>query len=181
MRHNASTTLGVHQCRERRQVGPEAASMFMGQPLPSMAVFPQECMGQLASILHQSNTCLAKVGGRRRAAAARGPQGRPRAGAVLRGGPPAAHPPPRKVLVWPRRCKLAHAFLREYSQKRLKLVQLLGQLGVFLTRSTRFHTLMPSRLHPDPPSPPPPLTCHPGGDSVHRALQEGKHGARGAA
>jgi hypothetical protein len=31
------------------------------------------------------------------------------------------------------RCKLAHAFLREYNYKRLKLAQLLGQLGVFLT------------------------------------------------
>ena len=38
-----------------------------------------------------------------------------------------------KVLSWPKRCKLAHAFLREYSYKRLKLAQLLGQLGVFLT------------------------------------------------
>jgi hypothetical protein len=39
----------------------------------------------------------------------------------------------RKVLGWPKICKLAHAFLWEYSYKRLKLVQLLGQLGVFLT------------------------------------------------
>ena len=39
----------------------------------------------------------------------------------------------RKVLGWPRRCKLAHAFLRGYSDKKLKLAQLLGQLGVFLT------------------------------------------------
>jgi hypothetical protein len=39
----------------------------------------------------------------------------------------------RKVLDWPRRCKLAHAFQWEYSHKRLKLGQLLGQLGVFLT------------------------------------------------
>jgi hypothetical protein len=37
------------------------------------------------------------------------------------------------VLVWPKRCKLAHAFLWEYSDKGLKLAQLLGQLGVFLT------------------------------------------------
>jgi hypothetical protein len=29
--------------------------------------------------------------------------------------------------------KLTHAFLWEYSYKRLKLAQLLGQLGVFLT------------------------------------------------
>jgi hypothetical protein len=32
----------------------------------------------------------------------------------------------RKVLGWPRRCKLAHAFLWEYSYKRLKLAQLLA-------------------------------------------------------
>ena len=37
------------------------------------------------------------------------------------------------VIGWPKRCKLAHAFLQEYSDKRLKLAQLLGQLGVFLT------------------------------------------------
>jgi hypothetical protein len=39
----------------------------------------------------------------------------------------------RKVLGWCKRCKLAHAFLWEYGYKRLKLAQLLGQLGVFLT------------------------------------------------
>ena len=32
----------------------------------------------------------------------------------------------RKVLGWPKRCALVHAFLWEYSYKRLKLVQLLG-------------------------------------------------------
>ena len=42
-------------------------------------------------------------------------------------------PAARKVSGWPKRCKLAHAFLWEYSYKRLKLAQLLGQLGVFLT------------------------------------------------
>jgi hypothetical protein len=36
----------------------------------------------------------------------------------------------RKVSGRPKRCKLAHAFLREYSYKRLQLAQLLGQLGV---------------------------------------------------
>jgi hypothetical protein len=35
------------------------------------------------------------------------------------------------VLGWPKRCQLAHAFLREYSYKRLKSAQLLDQLGVF--------------------------------------------------
>jgi hypothetical protein len=39
----------------------------------------------------------------------------------------------RKMLGWPKRCKLAHAFLWADSGKRLKLAQLLGQLGVFLT------------------------------------------------
>ena len=36
------------------------------------------------------------------------------------------------MLVWPKRCKLAHAFLWESSYKRLKLAQLLGQRGVLL-------------------------------------------------
>ena len=39
----------------------------------------------------------------------------------------------RKALGRPKRCKLVHAFLWEYSDKRLKLAQLLGQLGVFPT------------------------------------------------
>jgi hypothetical protein len=39
----------------------------------------------------------------------------------------------RKVLCWPKRCKLAHAFLWEHSYNRLKLAQLLGQLFFFLT------------------------------------------------
>jgi hypothetical protein len=39
----------------------------------------------------------------------------------------------RKVLGWPKRCKLARALLRESSYKRLELAQLLGQLGAFLT------------------------------------------------
>jgi hypothetical protein len=44
----------------------------------------------------------------------------------------------RKVLCWPKICKLAHVFLWEYSYKGLKLAQLLGQLGIFLTcRSKR--------------------------------------------
>ena len=38
-----------------------------------------------------------------------------------------------KVVRLAQKCKLAHAFLREYSYKRLKLAQLLGQLGAFLT------------------------------------------------
>ena len=41
----------------------------------------------------------------------------------------------REVLGWPKRCKLTHAGLWEYNYKRLKLAQLLGQLGIFLTRS----------------------------------------------
>ena len=39
----------------------------------------------------------------------------------------------RKASGWPKRCRLAHAFLWEYSYKRLQLAQLLGQLGDFLT------------------------------------------------
>jgi hypothetical protein len=35
----------------------------------------------------------------------------------------------RKALGWPNICKLTHACLREYRYKRLKLAQLLGQVG----------------------------------------------------
>ena len=43
-------------------------------------------------------------------------------------------PRARKVSGWPKRCKLAHAFLWECNcYKGLKLAQLLGQPGVFLT------------------------------------------------
>jgi hypothetical protein len=38
-----------------------------------------------------------------------------------------------KVLSWPKRCKLAHAFQWECSYKRLKLAQLLGRHGALLT------------------------------------------------
>ena len=41
----------------------------------------------------------------------------------------------RRVSGWPKRCKLAHAFLWEYIDERLKLAQLLGQLGVFLPQA----------------------------------------------
>ena len=34
---------------------------------------------------------------------------------------------------WPKRRTLAHAFLREYSDKRLKLAQHVDKLGIFLT------------------------------------------------
>ena len=55
--------------------------------------------------------------------------------AGLEGGPALGRlpRPARKVLGWPKRCKLAHVFMWEYIYKRLKLAQLLGQLGVFLT------------------------------------------------
>ena len=47
---------------------------------------------------------------------------------------------------WPKRCKLAHAFLWEYSYKRL--TQLLGQLGVFLTLAPGVATSVPqARFH----------------------------------
>ena len=39
----------------------------------------------------------------------------------------------RNVLAWPKRRKLAHAFLREFSHKRLELAQLPGQLGALST------------------------------------------------
>jgi hypothetical protein len=39
----------------------------------------------------------------------------------------------RKVLGWPKIRELAHTFLWEYGYKMMKLAQLLGQLGVFLT------------------------------------------------
>jgi hypothetical protein len=59
------------------------------------------------------------------------------AGRLLRRRPPAAAVPvlrASKVLGWPTRCKLARVLRWGYSHKRLKLAQLLGQLGVFLTR-----------------------------------------------
>ena len=46
-------------------------------------------------------------------------------------------------LGWPRRCKLANAFVWEYSCKRLKLAQLVGQLGGFLTCAGRVAGLAP--------------------------------------
>jgi hypothetical protein len=39
------------------------------------------------------------------------------------------------VLGWPQVCQLAHVFRWECSYKGLKLAQLLGQLGFFLTRA----------------------------------------------
>ena len=48
----------------------------------------------------------------------------------------------RQVLAWPKICKLAHSFLWEDSYKRLKLAQLMGQLGIFLTCAT--HCLLAS-------------------------------------
>ena len=54
-------------------------------------------------------------------------------GRIVGGDRPVA----RKVLGWHKRCKLAHTFLWGYSYKGLKLVQLLGQLGVCLTCPSR--------------------------------------------
>ena len=39
----------------------------------------------------------------------------------------------KNVLGRPKRCQLAHASLWEYSYRRMKLAQLLGQVGVFFT------------------------------------------------
>ena len=50
----------------------------------------------------------------------------------------------KTVLGWPKGCKLAHASLWRYSYERLKLAQLLGQLGVFLTRGRRGHSSDPA-------------------------------------
>jgi hypothetical protein len=51
---------------------------------------------------------------------------------------PTAHRAKKVLLVgWPKRSKLAHAFVWEYSYKGLKLAQLLSQLGVVLTFGTR--------------------------------------------
>jgi hypothetical protein len=50
----------------------------------------------------------------------------------------------RKVLGCSQICKLAHAFLWEYSHKRLKLAQLLGQLGVFLTFAAPWPGTLPN-------------------------------------
>ena len=52
------------------------------------------------------------------------------------------------MLGWPKRCKLAHAFLWEYSYKRLKLAQLLGQLGIVLTLIVDATPLIPTRQDP---------------------------------
>ena len=49
----------------------------------------------------------------------------------------------KKVLGWPKRRKLAHAFLWGYSYKRLKLAQLLGQLDAFLTRGVALRNTAP--------------------------------------
>jgi hypothetical protein len=66
-------------------------------------------------------------------------------GVVRAGGAAREHCPPRRLQprgrevkrercqIGPRRCQLAPASLWEYSVKRLKLAQFLGQLGVFLT------------------------------------------------
>ena len=44
---------------------------------------------------------------------------------------------------WPKICRLAHAFLWEYSYKGLKLAQLLGQLGVFLIKGVQHAAKQP--------------------------------------
>jgi hypothetical protein len=66
----------------------------------------------------------------------------------------------RKAQGWPKICHLAHAFLWEHSHKRLKLAQLLGRFGIFLTQPADAGCAQPSgfRLCSDgvptaPPSP----------------------------
>jgi hypothetical protein len=46
---------------------------------------------------------------------------------------PTSWPEARKVSGWPKRSKLAHAFLWGYSYKGMQLAQLLGQFDIFLT------------------------------------------------
>ena len=54
------------------------------------------------------------------------------------GSPPSPPgPAARKLLGWRKIFKLAHAFRWEYSYRTLKLAQLLGQLGVFLTKTAQ--------------------------------------------
>ena len=54
------------------------------------------------------------------------------------GTPPSAAATQNAVFGEPKRCKLAHLFRWDYSYKRLKLAQLLSQLGVFLTAAAAF-------------------------------------------
>jgi hypothetical protein len=53
----------------------------------------------------------------------------------------------RKLLGWPKICKLAHAFRWEHSCKRLKLAQLLGQLWIVLTTTGRSSPADRADLH----------------------------------
>ena len=71
----------------------------------------------------------------------------------------------RKVSGWPNRCELARAFLWEYSEKRLELAQLLGQLGDFLTvvppkpQAVELRTTMSAHTSPSP-APRSPMSTH---------------------
>jgi hypothetical protein len=78
--------------------------------------------GELVDGAPRGSSCAA--GGQPRACRRYGPLQLSRARTVL------------EVLRLPTTCKLAHAFLWEYSCKRLKLAQLLVQLDVFLTWGT---------------------------------------------
>ena len=66
----------------------------------------------------------------------------------------------------PKRCKLAHAFRREYSDNRLKLARLLGQLGVFLTWGASAGASPPRR----------PVRAHRGGRRLRLAAGSGDRG-----
>ena len=77
-------------------------------------------------------------------------------------------PEARKASDWPKRYQLAHVFLWVYSYKRLKLAQLLGQLGAFLTCRPRV-PCSSGRGHPRPScctgSWPRPTACLAAGES----------------
>ena len=67
-----------------------------------------------------------------------------------------------KVLGWPKRCKLPHAFLRQYRCKRLKLAQLLGQLSHLMPFCPPAAGAAPQPLPRPPralPPPRPPAGC----------------------
>jgi hypothetical protein len=59
------------------------------------------------------------------------------------------HPAARNTLGWPKRRKLAHAFLRDPCSNRLQLAQLRGQLSVFLTRPAHPATGVHAQLSHD--------------------------------
>jgi hypothetical protein len=100
---------------------------------------------------------------------------------LTRGRRGIAHSLPRakKVLVWPKICQLAHAFLWEYSYDRLKLVQLPAAWRLSRSHTARrllvFHDVYngSATKHPDSYHaglPPGPGSTSPGRHCVNRTL-----------